>query len=54
MRLRSASRHCPSILKYSGYIEVLWKPSGATPSRSTDAQAASGAFFSWGEEKSGA
>ena len=53
MRLSSARTHLPSILKYSGYMEVLWKYSGATPSISTASYLTSGAFTNSGFVKSG-
>ena len=53
MRLSSARRHRPPSLKYSGYIEVLWKPSGATPSAGASAVRASGAFARDSASKSG-
>ena len=54
MRLSSARRQRPSSFTYSGYMEVLWKFSGATPSRSTARKAASGAERNSGRVKSGA
>ena len=53
MRLSSARVHLPLILKYSGYMDVLWYSSGATPSFSAASQRASGAFSRAGWVKSG-
>ena len=54
MRLCVASTHWPASLKYSGNMEVLWKPSGATPSMGASATQTSGAFLNFSSVKSGA